>query len=117
MLADIRICIMERMETMRKRHVKWHDLLCPTVRKKFEKVKELHRFWHVIPSGDIKFEVRHGSISFAVDERSRTCGCRLWQLSGIPCEHAIAVIYYLNINLDNYISERYKKKVEVFSLS
>ncbi|GJX51073.1 retrovirus-related pol polyprotein LINE-1 [Tanacetum coccineum] len=75
------------------------------------------RFWHVIPSGAMKFEVRHGSISFAVDERSRTCGCRLWQLSGIPCEHAIAVIYYLNINPDNYISEWYKKKVEFEAFS
>nr|GEZ74341.1 hypothetical protein [Tanacetum cinerariifolium] len=66
-------------------------------------------FWHVIPSGEMKFEVRHGSISFTIDEQSRTCGCKLWKLSGISCEHAIAVIYYLNINPDNYISDWYKK--------
>ncbi|GJX07842.1 multidrug resistance-associated protein 5 [Tanacetum coccineum] len=54
MLADIRICIMERMETMRKRHVKWHDLLCPTVRKKFEKVKELHRLT-ISPNVEVSF--------------------------------------------------------------
>ncbi|GKG05490.1 hypothetical protein Tco_0325576, partial [Tanacetum coccineum] len=41
MLEDIRTCIVERMETMRKRHVKWSDLVF-LVRKKFEKVKELH---------------------------------------------------------------------------
>ncbi|GJZ47602.1 multidrug resistance-associated protein 5 [Tanacetum coccineum] len=103
MLEDIRSCMMERMQTMRKTHAKWHDSVCPNIRKKFERIKDLHRFWHVIPSGEMKFEVKHGG--YIVDEINRICSCRLWQLSGIPCEHATAAIYYLNINPDIYISD------------
>ncbi|GJT24834.1 hypothetical protein Tco_0894771 [Tanacetum coccineum] len=47
--------------------------------------KDLHRHWNVIPSGEIRFEVRNGYEGFKVDERSRTCSCRGWKLSSIPC--------------------------------
>ncbi|GKA01748.1 multidrug resistance-associated protein 5 [Tanacetum coccineum] len=47
-----------------------------------------HKFWHVIPAGGKLFEVRSGSEGFTVDEGKRTCSCRMWQLSGLPCVHA-----------------------------
>ncbi|GJV05270.1 multidrug resistance-associated protein 5 [Tanacetum coccineum] len=74
--AYIRSCMMERMQTMRETHAKWHDSVCPNIRKKFERIKDLHRFWHVIPSGEMKFEVKHGSEGYIVDEINRTCSCR-----------------------------------------
>nr|GEY31108.1 pentatricopeptide repeat-containing protein [Tanacetum cinerariifolium] len=33
-------------------------------------------------------EVRSGSEGFTVDEGKRTCSCKMWQLSGLPCVHA-----------------------------
>ncbi|GJS62810.1 multidrug resistance-associated protein 5 [Tanacetum coccineum] len=45
-------------------------------------------FWHVIPAGGNLYEVRSGSEGFTVDEGKRTCSCRMWQLSGLPCVHA-----------------------------
>ncbi|GKE12070.1 multidrug resistance-associated protein 5, partial [Tanacetum coccineum] len=45
-------------------------------------------FWHVIPAGGKLFEVRSGSEGFTLDEGKRTCSCRMWQLSGLPCVHA-----------------------------
>nr|GEW19403.1 reverse transcriptase domain-containing protein [Tanacetum cinerariifolium] len=47
------------------------------------------RFWHVIPAGRNLFEVRSGSEGFIVDEGKRTCTCKMWQLSGLLCIHAI----------------------------
>lgn len=38
---------------------------------------------------------------FRVDELNRTCTCRQWQLSGIPCEHLFAVVYHLHKNPDS----------------
>lgn len=38
-----------------------------------------------------------------------SCSCRVWQLSGIPCEHGFAVIYHLHNNPDSYVSEWFKK--------
>ncbi|GKD10524.1 hypothetical protein Tco_1190209 [Tanacetum coccineum] len=34
------------------------------------------------------FEVRSGSEGFTVDEGKRTCSCRMWPLSGLPCVQA-----------------------------
>ncbi|GJV64238.1 multidrug resistance-associated protein 5 [Tanacetum coccineum] len=56
-------------------------------------LKEQQRFWHVIPDGGNLFNVRSGSEGFTVDEGKRTCSCRMWQLSGIPCVHATKSMY------------------------
>ncbi|GJZ53679.1 bifunctional aspartokinase/homoserine dehydrogenase I [Tanacetum coccineum] len=102
-----------RLQKMREKHAKWTDGICPNIRKKLEKYKDLHRHWNVIPSGESRFEVRNGYEGFKVDERSRSCSCRGWQLSGIPCEHGIAAIYFLHKDPENYVSDWYNKDVFV----
>ncbi|GKC80364.1 transposase, MuDR, plant [Tanacetum coccineum] len=104
MLEDIRVSLMERMQRMREKHVKWNDVLCPNIIKKFEILKDLHRHWKVIRSGESRFEVRNGFEGFKVDERLRTCTCRAWQLSGIPCQHALAAIYFFHRDPEEYVS-------------
>ncbi|GJR17064.1 putative ribonuclease H-like domain-containing protein [Tanacetum coccineum] len=49
------------------------------------------RFWHVISTGGQLFEVRNGSEIFGVDEKHRTCTCRLWQLLGRPRKTQVGV--------------------------
>ena len=56
-----------------------------------------------------KFEVVNGYEGFTVDERLGSCSCRSWQLSGIPCQHGCAAIYFLRKNPEDYISEWYSK--------
>lgn len=36
--------------------------------------------------------VRGGSGLFVVNLDERTCSCRAWQVSGLPCKHALAFI-------------------------
>ncbi|GJX34570.1 multidrug resistance-associated protein 5 [Tanacetum coccineum] len=109
MLEDIRIGLMERMQRMREKHAKWADGICPNIRKKFEKLKDQHRNWRVVPSGESRFEVRNGYEGFKVDERLRTCTCRGWQLTGIPCQHGLAALYFLHREPEEYVSEWYRK--------
>nr|GEY12263.1 hypothetical protein [Tanacetum cinerariifolium] len=52
------------------------------------KMREISRKWN--PG------VRSGSDRFIVDEGKRTCSCRMWQLSGLPCVHAKKVIFLIN---------------------
>ncbi|CAI9281393.1 unnamed protein product [Lactuca saligna] len=61
-------------------------------------------FWGVIPSGIQQYEVRIGNDGYAVDLNNNTCGCRSWQVSGIPCVHAVAAISYLNRNAEDYVA-------------
>ncbi|GJZ58473.1 multidrug resistance-associated protein 5 [Tanacetum coccineum] len=92
MLEDIRVLCMERLQKMREKQAK---------------------HWNVIPSGESRFEVRNGYEGFKVDERSRSCSCKGWQLSGIPCEHGIAAIYFLHKDPKNYVCDWYNKDVFV----
>ncbi|GJZ04313.1 multidrug resistance-associated protein 5 [Tanacetum coccineum] len=62
-----------------------------------------HKFWHGIPAGGNLFEVRSRSEGFTVDEGKKTCSCRMWQLSGIPCVHAIKVIFLINRVPESYV--------------
>ncbi|GKA04612.1 pentatricopeptide repeat-containing protein [Tanacetum coccineum] len=74
----------------------------PNIQKRLEVTKDQHRFWHVIPTGGNLFDVKNGSQAFRVHEEHRTCTCRLWHLSGLPCAHAIAVIFKLNRRVKDY---------------
>ncbi|GJQ96160.1 pentatricopeptide repeat-containing protein [Tanacetum coccineum] len=67
-------------------------------------------FWHVIPTGGQLFDVRNGSKAFGVDEQRRTCTCRLWQLSGLPCPHAIVVIFKLNRRVEEYVPTCFRRQ-------
>ncbi|GKE09280.1 hypothetical protein Tco_1412831 [Tanacetum coccineum] len=64
MLEDIRIFCMEILQKTREKHENWNAGICPNIRKKLEKYKDLHRHWNVIPSGQSRFEVRNGYEGF-----------------------------------------------------
>lgn len=113
MLEDIRLYIMERIVKKRELFNTWSergDTLCPRIRDRLEKNKDDFRKWTCTHNGDKKFELKHISNKFGyvVNLRSNTCTCRLWELSGIPCSHAVAAIYFINDNPDNYVADWYK---------
>nr|GEY05181.1 pentatricopeptide repeat-containing protein [Tanacetum cinerariifolium] len=103
MLEAMQVIVLERMNTIRRLLESWSEDICPNIHKRLEVTKDQHRFWHVIPTGENLFQVRNGSQAFRVDEEHRTCTCRLWQLSGLPCAHAIAVIFKLNRRVEDYV--------------
>jgi hypothetical protein len=84
---------------------KWEDIICPVMREKLEKNKLHHRFWQSTFNGDGKFEVRHGMDGYIVDMKAKTCTCRMWQLSGIPCSHSITAIYFNKDEPERYVSK------------
>ncbi|GKE72220.1 (R)-mandelonitrile lyase-like protein [Tanacetum coccineum] len=46
-----------------------------------------------------------------------TCSCRAWQLSGIPCQHGCAAIYFMHKDPEDYISDWYGKHMFVSAYS
>ncbi|CAI9264533.1 unnamed protein product [Lactuca saligna] len=79
MLEDIRIYAMERMYKMLLEGQSW-------------------------AFGIQKYEVRIGNDGYVVDLTSNTCGCRSWQVPGIPCVHVVATISCLNRNAEDYVA-------------
>ncbi|KAL7605835.1 hypothetical protein Lser_V15G17660 [Lactuca serriola] len=105
MLEEIRIYVMERLCIYKAKGQSWDLNICPSIRLKLNKHKETQRFWQVVPSGYMQFEVRVGTEGYAVDLNTRQCGCRAWQLAGYPCVHGYAAISSLNRDPEEYVSE------------
>ena len=59
--------------------------------------------------------------TYNVDMKGRTCDCNRWQLSGIPCHHAIASCRVDNLNVDRFVHGCYSidtyKKAYAYNLA
>ncbi|GKE51877.1 pentatricopeptide repeat-containing protein [Tanacetum coccineum] len=95
MLEAIRVIVLERMNTMRRVYDTWTEDICPNIQKRLELKKIC--------------TVRNGSEAFGVDEKRRTCTCRLWKLSSFSCPHAITVILKLNRREEEYVPGYFRK--------
>ncbi|XP_024016226.1 uncharacterized protein LOC112089707 [Eutrema salsugineum] len=62
-------------------------------------------------STDTLHEVSHDNVSYRVDFSDHTCGCRKWQMTGIPCIHAACVITAKKQKVDDYVSKFYTTKM------
>lgn len=91
MVDVIRARIMELIFSRRADSDQWARRLTPSMEEKLEKENLKVRSLQVlVPAGNI-FEVRGDSIE-VVDMDRWECSCKGWQVTGLPCCHAIAVI-------------------------
>ena len=65
--------------------------------------------WQVVFNGGDEYEVKCGRKQFKVNIAGRTCGCSSWDLTGIPCCHAIYAIFDDGGQPEEYIDECYSK--------
>ena len=110
MLEDIRIQVTRRIQQNRSNSERWTMAVCPNIIRKFNKIRHRTQFCHVLWNGEAGFEVRDKKNRFTVDLRSKTCSCRYWQVSGIPCQHACAALFKMAQEPNNYIHECFSLK-------
>lgn len=91
MVEAIRVKIMELTYTRRADSNQWLTRLTPSMEEKLEKESLKVRPLQVLILAGSRFEVRGDSIE-VVDVDHCDCSCKDWQLTGLPCCHAIAVI-------------------------
>lgn len=48
-------------------------------------------------------EMSYKESTFVVDLAKKSCGCRVWDVSGIPCVHALAAIHKNNWKKEYFI--------------
>ena len=46
--------------------------------------------------------------SINVDIKEHSCTCRAWEMSGIPCKHACAVIAFNGQNVVDFVDDQFK---------
>ncbi|GJV98273.1 agenet domain-containing protein [Tanacetum coccineum] len=86
MLEDIRIYLMKRMVAMNEKATTLADPICPSITKELDKLKYKQRYWQAVVSGFQEFVVRKADDGFGVNLQNKTCTCKWWDLSGIPCD-------------------------------
>ncbi|XP_058783466.1 uncharacterized protein LOC131658154 [Vicia villosa] len=113
MLEDIRIYCMERWATNRMRFQKLSDdAVLPNIIKKVEKTSCFTNSWIVRMSDEHYFEVKNvenQADMLAVNLKDHICSCRKWELTGLPCVHALACMKSRNFKYEDYIPECFRK--------
>jgi hypothetical protein len=111
--------VISQMEIMRKITTRiaenkaksqgWPGTICPNIFKKLKLNIKRSNICQVLYNGVNGFEIQEGQHRrFTVSLENLTCSCRYWELSGLPCSHAISAIYTVGKELDEYISPCYK---------
>jgi hypothetical protein len=116
MLETIFYKIMHRNVNKQKEAETWPGTVCPKIKKKIDKLTEWAAKCSAKHTGNGIYHVKSLEIekSNIVDMKGRTCDCNRWQLTGIPCHHAIACCRTDRISPDKlvhscYTIETYKK--------
>ncbi|CAL1412161.1 unnamed protein product [Linum trigynum] len=108
MLEGIRLYIMDRFVIKYNMLMDTPDMLCPRIRKSVEKVKEFARLCIARQTLAEKCKVKMGENGYIVDLNDMSCTCGYWQLSGLPCCHAVSAISHMRKEVDDYVHPCYK---------
>ena len=85
---------MTRFQDNREKILRVESDICAKVLKRLHKEKLVASRWLACWARQTQFEVKNGLQSFTVDFATAHCSCRKWDISGIPCAHAITCIFF-----------------------
>ncbi|XP_062119693.1 uncharacterized protein LOC133834192 [Humulus lupulus] len=111
LLEKIRFWLMSRFYNKKAELEKMTQPVGKRILKIIEKQKQVAKHCLVTRSDKFQFQVQcsNGS-ALAADLEFRTCTCRRFQLSGLPCGHALATIWFMGGNFFDYVHGFYKKE-------
>ncbi|KAJ0833773.1 putative Zinc finger, SWIM-type [Helianthus annuus] len=113
-LEFIREYLMKRIVMVHKMQANCNGPLTPFASRLFENIKNDASSCNVIWCGPNKYQVTGPHI---IEQRivtldKRSCSCRRWDLTCIPCRHAVACIWDMGLHgLGDGIPEKYVDKV------
>ncbi|KAH6815949.1 hypothetical protein C2S51_020769, partial [Perilla frutescens var. frutescens] len=108
MLEWIRQYLMRRLSTYRDRAVRnWEGrLLYGRIAKMLDRRKNKAADCIPLKSDDWNYEIEcFDGERVTVDLKSHTCSCRDWNVSGIPCKHAVSAMYAQGLNPEDFVDK------------
>ena len=90
---------------------KYGGRLCPSIQGKLEKLKLESKSFYAMSSGRFVYKVDNERERHVVDLVGRTCNCKGWDLTGIPCKHGVVAIFMNREMLEDYTHPCYYKDV------
>lgn len=105
-LIQLMECLRRKLMTWfnerREMSTQWTGTLVPSSEKLVSDAIQRAHDCQVTKGDDDKFEVvSHGGEN-VVDIRTRCCSCCGWQLSGLPCAHAVTALLYCRQNVHRF---------------
>lgn len=109
MLTDIHDLIMERLHKKRDAMINVDCIILPRAKKILDEAVKGSSECTVLWDGRQNFQVKWRGIGFCVNLQEQTCSCRVWELTGIPCCHAVTAIQRMRLNPIDFVSHYFKK--------
>ena len=110
MLELIREYLMDRIQRRRAAMEKYKGSTGPLINEIVQTRVKHSSQWMPIWNALHGYQVKGPrGAQFAVDMQKKYCTCRLWEVSGIPCCHAIAAIFMREEDPYNYLDRSYSR--------
>lgn len=81
--------------------------ICPKILAKLDERKKFACGFIATWSGGSLFQVNGPNSQVVVDLDAKSCSCRQWQLSGVPCPHAVACYNFKGLKPEAGVHECY----------
>ncbi|KAJ0263091.1 hypothetical protein HA466_0035150 [Hirschfeldia incana] len=107
MLEDIRRQAMKRISRRWLQAERCSTNLTPITMAILEKARVAKKFCSTIRSRTTLYEVNEFDVGYIVDLVTHQCACRRWDLTGIPCKHAICVLDDNQDDAEKYVPDYY----------
>ncbi|WCJ20294.1 hypothetical protein M5689_002536 [Euphorbia peplus] len=104
-----------RKAMMKRQYIKYTGMLrytsdiCPKYQDLLEKIKVASKNSFATPCGRKLFEVSSYNKTVVVDLNRCTCTCKMWDISGIPCIHAVSAIFKNGEKPEAYVNKYFMK--------
>ncbi|KAL0395291.1 UNVERIFIED_CONTAM: hypothetical protein Slati_4495300 [Sesamum latifolium] len=108
MLDGIGNLMMTRMQVNRDKARQWDSLICPKIKKVLEMNSKEAGECIPMKANDWHFQIMGPYDQHTVNVLQRSCSCRRWDLTGIPCRHAISAIWCRNKKPETYVHHCYR---------
>ncbi|XP_060190213.1 uncharacterized protein LOC132619282 isoform X2 [Lycium barbarum] len=98
MLDDIRIKVMNMLRENDEFVNKWYSLVSPNTMKLYNEYLKIAQVCKVNGNEDNGYEATEGHDRHVVNLRQKRCTCRTWDLTRIPCPHAIKAMIHKKVD-------------------
>ena len=111
MIEGIKNKLMARFHEKREGAATARWDICPQFSEQLELAKKYSRFCTPRIAGTNLWQVTNGTgdQTHAVDLLARTCGCKRWDITGLPCNHACSAIIRAKQCPEDYVVDFFKK--------
>ncbi|XP_049397856.1 uncharacterized protein LOC125861965 [Solanum stenotomum] len=110
MLEEIRIKVMTRLAENEDKIRHWKTEYSPQCMKLYNDYRAIAYGCTMNFNGDYGYEVSEGDDRHTMNLEHIRCTCRLWDLSGIPCPHAINAFMHQKVVPETQIHWFYSKE-------